>query len=57
MFKEFIKGLVKSFTFSKDYLRKINVCSKCGEPSFALYCQFCEMKMRYDEWRKKNGHV
>lgn len=56
MIKEFIDGLKKSFSFSKDFLRNINHCEVCGEPSYAFICQVCEMKKRYDEWEKKNGY-
>jgi len=35
IFSGFIEGLKKSFTFSKDFLRNINHCEICHEPSYA----------------------
>lgn len=55
--KSFYNGLKKSFTFSKDFLRNINHCEICHEPSYSTICQLCEMKRRYEEWEKKNKRV
>jgi len=41
IFSGFIEGLKKSFTFSKDFLRNINHCEICHEPSYAYICQLC----------------
>jgi hypothetical protein len=52
IFSNFIKGLKKSFS-GKDYLREINQCDKCGNPSFFGTCLKCETDEAYRGWGKK----
>ena len=49
----FINGLKKSFD-GKDYLREINRCNKCDNPSFFGTCLKCETDEAYRGWNKKN---
>ena len=51
IFTNFIIGLKKSFS-GKQYLREINKCELCGDPSFSKWCQFCETEFRYRTYRK-----
>ena len=50
--RNFAKGLWKSFS-GKDYLREINQCNRCGEPSFFDSCLKCETDEAYRGWGKK----
>tara|TARA_R100000406_G_scaffold92764_1_gene82129 strand:- start:293 stop:466 length:174 start_codon:yes stop_codon:yes gene_type:complete len=53
IFTNFIKGLKKSFD-GKDYLRDINRCKECGNPSFFATCLKCEVDIAYRNWNKKS---
>ena len=45
--RNFLKGLRKSFD-GKDYLREVHRCKDCGEKSWSIQCQVCEMKDVYN---------
>ena len=47
----FFKGLKKSFD-GKDHLREIHQCELCGNPSWSLWCQWCELKANYEKSNK-----
>lgn len=47
-FTNFINGLKKSFS-GKDYLRDLHQCDICAKPSFSAWCQWCEVKKRYED--------
>lgn len=47
MLRNFLKGLRKSFD-GKDYLREVHRCKDCGEKSWSIQCQVCEMKDVYN---------
>ena len=42
----FFNGLKKSFD-GKDYLREINKCEICYEPSYTNICGYCRTKSHY----------
>ena len=52
LIRNFINGLKKSFS-GKDFLREINQCDKCGNPSFFDSCLKCETDDAYRGWNKK----